>query len=140
MKRMTTRHQWPALMGLALMAAQAGAVEEGVPNASVISSDQARLGYALGMDLGAQLRRQAVEVDPGVFARALSDGLAGGPTLMTPDEVRAEIGKLQMQIMRRQAEARAGPARRALHPALPLHSPGRRPRGCRDRAQIGTYR
>lgn len=107
MKRMTTRHQWAALIGLALMASQAGVAEEGLPNASVLHSDQARLGYALGMDLGTQLRRQAVAVDPAVFARALSDGLAGGPTLMTPDEVRAEIGKLQTQLMRRQAEASA---------------------------------
>ena len=86
----------------------AGAILAGpaLADEAALTSDKDRLSYALGMDLGNQLRRQGVDVDPALFGKALGDALSGGQTLMTPDEARPEIGTLQAQMMRREAEMR----------------------------------
>jgi hypothetical protein len=87
------------VLAIALLAGQAFAQD-----AVGLKSDTEKLSYALGMDLGNQLRRKSVAVDPTVFGRALADALAGGTTLMTPDEARAQIAALQAEMIRRQAE------------------------------------
>jgi len=70
-----------------------------------LNSPKEKLSYALGMDLGNQLRRQSVELDPDIFYRALKDALSGGKTLLTEAEARAAIGALQNEIRQKQAEA-----------------------------------
>jgi len=107
MRRFTVIYPWLALVGLALSVPQAAAADDSAIAASALNSDQARLSYALGMDLGAQLRRSGVAVDPAIFARALTDSLAGNETLMTPADAQVTIQMLQMQLQRRQAEAKA---------------------------------
>ena len=72
---------------------------------ATLATGRDRLSYAMGMDLGGQLRRSGVDIDPGIFGRALGDALSGGKTLLTPEEARKEIGALQAEMMRRQAQA-----------------------------------
>ena len=72
---------------------------------ATLATGRDRLSYAMGMDLGAQLRRSGVDIDPGIFGRALGDALSGGKTLLTPEEARQEIGRLQADMIRRQAQA-----------------------------------
>jgi FKBP-type peptidyl-prolyl cis-trans isomerase FklB len=92
--------RWGVLLAIGLFTATVAAQERPVPN-----SPKERLSYALGMDLGNQLRRQSVEVDPNVFVSGLKDALSGGKTLLTEEEVRAAISALQNELRRRQAEA-----------------------------------
>ena len=73
---------------------------------ATLATGRDRLSYAMGMDLGAQLRRSGVDVDPRIFGQALGDALSGGKTLLTPEEARQEIGRLQADMIRRQAQAR----------------------------------
>ena len=72
---------------------------------ATLATGRDRLSYAMGMDLGGQLRRSGVDVDPRIFGQALGDALSGGKTLLTPEEARKEIGALQAEMMRRQAQA-----------------------------------
>lgn len=90
--------RWLALLAVVSLAGQACADE-----APPLTSDTDKLSYALGMDLGSQLRRLSVEVDATIFGKALADGLAGGPTLIAPDEARVRIAALQDELKRRQA-------------------------------------
>lgn len=92
-----------ALTFLAAALITGGALAQDAP---ALATDKDKLSYALGVDLGSQLRRLGVEIDPAVFATALADGLSGGETLMTPEEARREIGTLQDQVQRREAEKR----------------------------------
>ena len=64
-----------------------------------------RLSYAMGMDLGNQLRARAVDIDPAVFERGLRAALAGSPTALTVDEAKAAIAELQKAMMVKQAAA-----------------------------------
>jgi len=69
-----------------------------------LQTDKDKLSYALGMDLGNQLRRQSVEVDPDLFVQGLKAALAGSTAAMTEQEVRGAISKLQTEMRRKQAE------------------------------------
>jgi hypothetical protein len=87
-------------------------------DAPALTSDKDKLSYALGMDLGNQLRRLSVDLDPAVFGQALADALSGGKTQMTLEEVRLQIGALQAEMRRRQVEARSKAAEGRVEPGV----------------------
>jgi FKBP-type peptidyl-prolyl cis-trans isomerase FklB len=62
-----------------------------------------KFSYALGMKMGANLHKQAVDVDPNVMLRGLKDGLAGGKTQLTDDQATAAIQEVTNQL-RQQAQ------------------------------------
>ena len=69
--------RWIATLSLGLALAlplAAGAQQQGQP----LKTEKDQRSYALGMDLGGQLRKLSVDVDPTVFAKGLADGLGGG--------------------------------------------------------------
>lgn len=73
-----------------------------------LKSPKERYSYALGADLGNQLRARSLEVDSDLFGKGLKDALSGGKTLLTEAEVRASIAELQAEFKRKQLQA-AGP-------------------------------
>ncbi len=76
-------------------------------NNPALPTQKDKRSYALGMDLGRQLRNNLIEINPDLFSSGLKDALSGGKTLMSEEEVRAAIADLQAQMKRRIAEARA---------------------------------
>jgi FKBP-type peptidyl-prolyl cis-trans isomerase len=95
------------ILTMALLPAAAAA-----QGSSPLLTDKDRLSYAMGMDLGAQLKTKSVEVAPEVFVRGLSDALTNAKTLLTPNEAKAIITELQKTIAVRQAaEAKLAGAR-----------------------------
>jgi hypothetical protein len=88
-----------ALLGLTSLAGQAIAQDS-----AALSGDKERLSYALGMDLGQQLHKLAVDVEPSLFAKGLGDALTGNKTLMTREEANAAIAALQEELKNRAEE------------------------------------
>jgi FKBP-type peptidyl-prolyl cis-trans isomerase FklB len=70
-----------------------------------LKTDKDRLSYALGMDLGNQMMKQSIDLDPELFARGLKDAFARRETLMTEDDARVIISLLQKELMAKQAAA-----------------------------------
>jgi FKBP-type peptidyl-prolyl cis-trans isomerase len=68
-----------------------------------LKTDKDKLSYAMGMDLGTQLKTKSVDIDPAVFARGLGDALSGGKTLLTVEEAKAVISGLQQTMITRMA-------------------------------------
>src|SRR5262249_15655631 len=58
-------------------------------------TQQEKFSYALGMNLGANLHKQSVPVDPAMLSRGLRDGFSGGKTLMTEEEAHAALAEEQ---------------------------------------------
>jgi len=54
------------------------------------------------MNLGINLHRQSVEVDPAILTQGLKDALAGGNTLMTDEEARSTLTQLQEDLRKKQ--------------------------------------
>ncbi len=69
---------------------------------SPFKTDKEKASYALGMNIGSTFVRQSVEVDPNILIQGLKDEMAGGKTLMTEDEARATLTKLQGEMREKQ--------------------------------------
>jgi hypothetical protein len=63
-----------------------------------LAGPKERLSYALGMNLGAAARRQALEVDPALVDRGMRDVLAGGETLLSGEEARATLLEVRKEM------------------------------------------
>src|ERR1700682_45818 len=56
--------------------------------AMTLDTPRAKASYAVGLNIGKSLRRDAVDIDPATFEQGLKDGLAGGKALLTDDEMK----------------------------------------------------
>ena len=63
----------------------------GGSNDSALKTQKDKVSYAIGMNIGTNLHRQSVDVDPKVLQQGLEDALAGGKTLLSEDEARATL-------------------------------------------------
>jgi FKBP-type peptidyl-prolyl cis-trans isomerase FklB len=72
--------------------------------APAFKTQKDKISYAIGMNVGASLHREAIEVDPNLVRQGLEDALAGGKTLLTEDEARATLGELQAGLRKKQQE------------------------------------
>ena len=77
-------------------------------DAPALKTPKEKQSYALGMDLGNQLRKLSIEVDPALFGQGLKDALSGNKPLLTEEQVRAAVSELQADMKRKQGEARMG--------------------------------
>jgi len=72
---------------------------------SVTLTDQkSKVSYAIGLNIGKSMRRQAVDVDPSILAQGLKDGLSDAKPLLTDDEVRATMTAFQTDMRAKQEE------------------------------------
>ena len=102
--------RWTLTLVMTVLPALASA--QGAP---ALTTEKEKLSYAMGMDLGVQLKSRSVEIDPALFGRGLADALSGGKTLLTEDEAKAVISELQKTMAVKQAAAAklAGESNRA---------------------------
>jgi FKBP-type peptidyl-prolyl cis-trans isomerase FklB len=92
--------RWMMVLGMGLLAAVVAAQDT-----PVLKSKKDKVSYALGMDLGNQLRKLSVDVDPVLFGQGLKDALSGSKTVLTEEEVRAAVSELQAELKQKQGEA-----------------------------------
>jgi FKBP-type peptidyl-prolyl cis-trans isomerase len=69
-----------------------------------LKTQKDKLSYALGMNLGSNLHKETVDVDPTIVLRGLKDALVAGKTLLTEDEARAALTQLQTEVRSKQQE------------------------------------
>ena len=91
------------LVGVLLTAGVAAAQE-----APALQTQKEKISYALGLDLGNQLRKQAIDVDPALLGKGLKDALAGGETLLTEKQVKDAIFGLQAELKKKESNRRKG--------------------------------
>jgi len=93
------------LLAAALCAALAMSGVAFAADTPELKSDKEKLSYSVGMDIGANLKRQSVDVDPELLTKGFRDSYTGGKTLLTEEESRQAIQNFQQQMMAKQAEA-----------------------------------
>ena len=73
-----------------------------------LTTEKDKISYAIGMQIGKNLTREGVDIDAAIFLRGLVDVVTNSKPLMTEDEARAVITKLQQETMaKREAEMKA---------------------------------
>ncbi len=73
-------------------------------NVPALKTQRDKASYAIGLNIGKNLRKDSVDVDPKILLRGLKDALAGSETLLTDDEARAAMMALQNDLRKRQEE------------------------------------
>jgi len=69
-----------------------------------LKTQKDKVSYALGANLGMNLHKQSVEVDPAIVLRGLKDALAARKMLLTDDEAKAALMQLQADVRNKQQE------------------------------------
>ena len=70
---------------------------------SAFKSEKDKISYAIGMNVGRNLQRQSIEVDPAILMKGLQDTLAG-KTVMTEAEAQTALMQLQAEARKKQEE------------------------------------
>ena len=74
------------------------------PDGFELKTDKDKASYAIGMNIGQNLKRQSEVIDATVVERGMKDALAGDKTLMTEDEAKAALVTLQANMRKKQEE------------------------------------
>jgi FKBP-type peptidyl-prolyl cis-trans isomerase len=74
-------------------------------DAPAIKTPLEKRSYALGSNIGHQMRLQSLEIDSALFVQGFKDALAGNKTLMSEEEVRATLTDLQNEMRAKQTQA-----------------------------------
>jgi len=88
------------MCGVAALAGAAYAAD-----APELKTDREKISYSIGMDIGGNLKRGSVDVDPDLLATGLKDSYGEGKTLLTEDQARQAIEDFQKTLMAKKAEA-----------------------------------
>jgi FKBP-type peptidyl-prolyl cis-trans isomerase FklB len=62
-----------------------------------LKTQKDRLGYAIGLNLGKNLKKNAADVDPNVVMQGLKDGFTGGKELMTEEQIKETFASYQKE-------------------------------------------
>jgi FKBP-type peptidyl-prolyl cis-trans isomerase FklB len=92
--------RWMAGIGIVLLAGAAWAEE-----AAVLKTQKDKVSYGIGMNIGKNLKKDAIDVDADMLVKGLRDSLSGEKTLMSDEEYRATLTAFQKEMMEKQAEA-----------------------------------
>ena len=85
--------------------AQAAPAAPAAAPPDALKDPQAQVSYAIGLNLGASLRRNAVTVDPQIVAQGVKDALSGATPKMSEDQVRAVLAQVQAGMQARRQES-----------------------------------
>ena len=55
------------------------------------TSDQDKVSYSMGVDMGRNFTKQGIQVNPDVFVQGLKDGVSGGPLKMSDADMQATM-------------------------------------------------
>ncbi len=72
-----------------------------------LKTQKDKVSYAIGLNIGKSLHKDAVEVDAAIFMRGLKDALAGGKILLTDEEMKTVMTQLQSELRKKQEEVMA---------------------------------
>lgn len=72
------------------------------PAVLTLKTDKDKESYAIGLNMGQQMHKDSVDIDPSILLRGMKDGMAGGKTLMTDQEVKAAMDALRADLRAKQ--------------------------------------
>jgi FKBP-type peptidyl-prolyl cis-trans isomerase FklB len=86
-----------AVLGVMLLANIALA-EETV----VLKTERDKISYGIGMDIGENMKKQSIDIDPDKLAQGIKDVFSGGKLLMTEEEFRNTMENFRKDMMTKQ--------------------------------------
>ena len=71
-----------------------------------LTEQKDKVSYALGLNMGMNLKKQSVDVNPDVLMQGLRDALSGEKQLLTDEQMRETFRQLNQEVMARQQQKR----------------------------------
>jgi FKBP-type peptidyl-prolyl cis-trans isomerase FklB len=78
-----------------------------------LKTDKEKFSYALGMNFGENFRKQGLELDPAVFAKAFAEAFNNGKTAMSEEDMKTVLTAAAQEIRKKQAAVQAEKAQQA---------------------------
>ena len=78
--------------------------------ASALATPEAQSSYALGLNIGAGMRKDGVVLDPDAFLKGVKDAIANAKPALSDEQMAAILGQLQDSIAARRSEKAAAAA------------------------------
>jgi FKBP-type peptidyl-prolyl cis-trans isomerase len=75
-------------------------------NNDILTNEQARASYAIGMMLGHNWQQQGLDADPEMVVRGIKDVQSDRPTLLSQQEMRDTLNALQRELFAKQQKKR----------------------------------
>jgi FKBP-type peptidyl-prolyl cis-trans isomerase FklB len=88
--------KWMAGAVIVAMSAPLFAADATAP---ALATTEDKVSYSIGSDLGKNLKRQGIAINPSVFARGMDDGMKGGTLLMTDEEMKKVLSDFEKEMM-----------------------------------------
>lgn len=73
-------------------------------NAIELKTTEDKVSYSIGSDLGTNLKKQGIAINPDVFAKGVADGMHGGKLLMTEAEMKKVLGDFEKELMEKRSK------------------------------------
>jgi FKBP-type peptidyl-prolyl cis-trans isomerase FklB len=99
MKGVQMKLQLIAALGILLLTSQVSAREP-----VVLKDQKDKVSYSIGMNIGNNLKRQLIDVNPDALTQGLKDALSGGKALMTEKEVNDTLKTFQQELRAKRTE------------------------------------
>ncbi len=88
---------WVAIISVFFMACRGNTQEK-----AQIKSFKDSVSYGIGMNIGRDLKRQSVDIEPDILIQGLKDAYAEGKTQLTDEQVQSCMNSLQKVMMEKQ--------------------------------------
>jgi len=86
-------------LGVVLLVGQVSAQEK-----LVLKNQKEKISYIIGMDIGNNLKKQSIDIDPNILAKGVKDAFSGSQPLLTEQEIRETTMAFQKEMMAKQEE------------------------------------
>jgi FKBP-type peptidyl-prolyl cis-trans isomerase FklB len=97
--------KWIVLLGaLCLIFLSNQAIAANAKEGLELKSQKEKMSYIIGLDIGKNLQKQAIEIDPTIVSRGIKDALSGGKALMTDEEIRETFTAFQKEMVAKREE------------------------------------
>jgi FKBP-type peptidyl-prolyl cis-trans isomerase FklB len=87
------------VLGLLILASPVYAEEK-----LVLKNQKEKVSYIIGLDIGGNLKRQSVDVDPNILAKGIRDALSGAKPVLSQEEIQETMVAFQKEMVAKQKE------------------------------------
>src|SRR4030043_1620708 len=85
------------MLGILFLVSQVNAEEK-----LVLRNQKEKVSYIIGTDIGGNLKRQSIDIDPNILARGVQDALSGEKPLLSKEEIQETMVAFQKDMMEKQ--------------------------------------
>jgi FKBP-type peptidyl-prolyl cis-trans isomerase FklB len=86
-------------LGILFLVSQVNAEEK-----LLLKNQKEKVSYIIGMDIGGNLKRQSVDVDPNILAKGVQDALSGAKPSLSNEEIQEIMVAFKKEMMAKQKE------------------------------------